>query len=143
MDTIILEKSNLDLQDSSFIKTVVQEVIDKIPTNLRLKNPTVRRKLFEQYGKEAFLDPIRHRYPIIDPDKQSISESTTLDCGLLLKAFYELNGEDSSESKKLANKAKELIKSTSCINNICVHLEGLEEIIELDTILHYFFDESI
>lgn len=135
METIILEKQECDLHSSEAIKCIVQEVVDKIPVNPKLNSSLVRRRLYERCGPSAFLDYLQLKYPIVDPD--TINEDVKLDQSLLLKAFYELVALDDPESKKLADKAKELIETEKYEDKIFIHLEGGEQLIEFDTLLHY------
>ena len=143
MNTIILEKSMIDLEGKYLPVELIREAINKIPYINKLNNITVRRSLFEKCGSAAFLYPEELKYPIINPDDFEAMESITPDCNLLLRAYYELKLESLSESKDLIEKANFLIQSCSCEREkIGVHLEGFEEIIELDTLLYYFCNDE-
>lgn len=135
MESIILEHKYKDPPLWDSIETIIHEVIDKIPTNPKLNSHLVRRRLFERVGPKAFLDPIQLKYPIVDPD--DVDEHVHPNQQLLTKAFYELNLSNTLESKELITNIQMIMDDNKYTNNIFIRLEGVEELLELSTLLYY------
>ena len=138
MYNIILEKTTLDVEDPNLANNVFEEVLESIPTLKKLRSKVVRQKLFEDYGDSAFLDPYSLEFPIVNPDVKLTTETINkipYDCNLILSSYCHLKNTNGDE--KMITKAKKLLNENLC-PQIYVHLETLEEIIDIETILFYF-----
>jgi hypothetical protein len=139
MQDIILEKTLDDMQKPNISSKVLLEVLSKIKTPKKLESMAVRRRLYEDCGKEAFIDPYNLKYPIIDVTKVAAVENCTPCCNLLAKAFFELKSQEGNPGvADMISEVKSLLRDNSCRSKISVHLEGMEELMDIEAILYYF-----
>jgi hypothetical protein len=130
-DFFILEHTLEEMKDPNIKEILITEALEKIKLPRKFRSPAIRRKVLQQCGESAFIDPDNMKYPTVNPD------TCKTDCKVLLASYYGL--------KKLAgvkvgasdmyHKAKDLLHENNCSTKIGVHIEGIEEIMELDTVL--------
>jgi len=130
-DFFILEHTIEEMKSPNIKEKLIEEALEKIKLPKKFRSPAIRRKILQECGDSAFIDPKNMNYPTVNPD------TCEPDCKVLLASYYGL--------KKLAgvkvgasdmyHKAKNLLHENNCTSKIGVHIEGLEEVIDLDTIL--------
>jgi hypothetical protein len=138
MKNLIINISEIELDSDFFYNTITESVINSIPDSIRkhLQKNDNRKKMLEEFGKEAFLLPDELKFPVINPFTKE------LDCRLIYAAYIRAKQHKYSEVEK---QALNLYNTQKCENKINITLkdslnETIFECSELFTI--FDFDNS-
>ena len=127
-ETIILEKFGFNESDEVKIKELIQEALSQIHPIPQLRSRTARRRLLEECGEKAFINPDRLEYPVINP------QTCDYDCRLLNRAYYELCTKSVPGALDMKHKVKSIMENNGCKINVLVKVDE-DTIIDLDHLM--------
>lgn len=131
MNDIIIE--NINIEEDNFVLNTINEASSRFLFPQQLNSKSARRRLYEECGSKAFINPRTLEYPVINP------KTCDYDCNMINKAYYELHTLNTPGSSDMRQDIKQLINDVGCKKHVIVKLQDDVEM-DLDLFIHYFND---